>query len=141
MYQWGRKSYVTTNKFKFLGKDFDEKHPSTEIESEEALSLASNEQEQSKSNQQEVEKVKKTKKSSPLKKMRDSGDLSTQQSQKNNEDKPGKRNNPDYKTVGILLPKQLHKQAKVLLMDDEQKRDFSDLMTELLEQWLNKKMS
>ena len=52
------------------------------------------------------------------------------------DEKTGKRSNPNYKTVGVLLPKQAHKKAKILLMDDEQERDFSTLMTQLLEQWL-----
>lgn len=48
----------------------------------------------------------------------------------------GKRSDPNYKTVGVLLPQKAHKKAKILLMDDERGRDFSDLMTELLEDWL-----
>ncbi len=52
------------------------------------------------------------------------------------ENKIGKRSDPNYKTVGVLLPKHAHKKAKILLMDDEQERNFSDLMTELLEKWL-----
>ena len=52
------------------------------------------------------------------------------------ENKIGKRSDPNYKTVGVLLPKHAHKKAKILLMDDEQGRNFSDLMTELLEKWL-----
>ena len=52
------------------------------------------------------------------------------------EEKIGKRSDPNYKTVGVLLPKQAHKKAKILLMDDERERNFSDLMTELLENWL-----
>ena len=51
----------------------------------------------------------------------------------------GKRSNPIYKTVGIFLPQKDHKEAKKLLMDDPKQRDFSDLMTELLEQWLKNK--
>ena len=48
----------------------------------------------------------------------------------------GKRSDPNYKTVGIMLPLKAHKRAKILLMDDPEERDFSDLMTELLEGWL-----
>lgn len=48
----------------------------------------------------------------------------------------GKRSDPNYKTVGIMLPLKAHKRAKILLMDDPEERDFSDLMTELLEDWL-----
>ncbi len=40
----------------------------------------------------------------------------------------------------LLMPKKLHKKAKVLLMDDDEERDFSDLMTELLKGWLAKQM-
>lgn len=53
----------------------------------------------------------------------------------------GKRSDPNYKTVGVLLPQKAHKKAKIILMDDERGRDFSDLMTELLEGWLKKQES
>ncbi|MEM9272265.1 MAG: hypothetical protein AAGA80_04775 [Cyanobacteria bacterium P01_F01_bin.143] len=53
----------------------------------------------------------------------------------------GKRSDPNYKTVGVLLPQKAHKKAKILLMDDQQGRDFSDLMTELLEGWLKEQSS
>lgn len=48
----------------------------------------------------------------------------------------GKRSDPNYKTVGIMLPVKAHKRAKILLMDDPEERDFSDLMTDLLQEWL-----
>jgi|GEM_PF-5801235 len=48
----------------------------------------------------------------------------------------GKRSDPNYKVVGTLLPLKAHKKAKILLMDDPEGRDFSDLMTDLLEAWL-----
>ncbi len=53
----------------------------------------------------------------------------------------GKRSDPNYKTVGVLLPQKAHKKAKIILMDDKQGRDFSDLMTELLEGWLKEQES
>ena len=53
----------------------------------------------------------------------------------------GKRSDPNYKTVGIMLPLKAHKRAKILLMDDPEERDFSDLMTDLLTDWLTEQSS
>ena len=53
----------------------------------------------------------------------------------------GKRSDPNYKTVGIMLPLKAHKRAKILLMDDPEERDFSDLMTDLLTDWLTEQGS
>ena len=48
----------------------------------------------------------------------------------------GKRSNPDYVQVGAHIPKELHKQVKRRLFDSE--RDFGDLMTELLQEWIRR---
>ncbi|HEY9879659.1 MAG TPA: hypothetical protein V6D29_14470 [Leptolyngbyaceae cyanobacterium] len=46
----------------------------------------------------------------------------------------GKRSDPDYTQVGAYIPKTLNKEVKRLLVDADQ--DFSELMTELLENWV-----
>lgn len=51
---------------------------------------------------------------------------------------PGKRSDPDYKQYSVLLKRQTHKQATRLLDDLENGQDLSDLMQQLLEQWVNK---
>ena len=48
----------------------------------------------------------------------------------------GKRSNPDYVQVGAHIPKDLHRQVKRRLFDEE--RDFGDLMTELLRAWMGR---
>ena len=50
----------------------------------------------------------------------------------------GKRTAPDYVQVGIYLPRHLHTQAKVLLLQEGEDRDFSQLMGDLLAAYLLK---
>ena len=50
--------------------------------------------------------------------------------------KVGKRTAPDYVQVGIYLPKALHNQAKVMLIQEGKDRDFSQLVADLLENHL-----
>jgi hypothetical protein len=50
----------------------------------------------------------------------------------------GKRSHPDYKQFSVLLKKQTHKQAVRALDDLENGQDLSDLMQQLLEQWVAK---
>ncbi|MBW4561556.1 MAG: CopG family transcriptional regulator [Mojavia pulchra JT2-VF2] len=53
------------------------------------------------------------------------------------EDKPAslsKSTDPDYTRTTIYLPKQLHRQLKAAAASQE--RQMSDIMTELVEQWL-----
>lgn len=47
----------------------------------------------------------------------------------------GKRSNPDYEQVGAYTPKALNLEVKRLLLDKE--LDFSDLVTQLLKQWVS----
>lgn len=47
----------------------------------------------------------------------------------------GKRSNPNYEQVGAYIPKALNLEVKRLLLDRE--LDFSDLVTQLLEQWVS----
>ena len=53
----------------------------------------------------------------------------------------GKRTAPDYVQVGVYIPKKLHAQAKVLLINEETERDFSQLMGDLLSDYLHKRLS
>lgn len=46
----------------------------------------------------------------------------------------GKRSNPNYIQVGAYIPIELNKSVKRLLVDDN--KDFSELVSELLEQWV-----
>ncbi|MGB2925430.1 MAG: hypothetical protein WBB82_09020 [Limnothrix sp.] len=48
----------------------------------------------------------------------------------------GKRSDPSFTQVSAYIPKELHKQIKIELMDSDQ--DFSGLVTELLTEWLEK---
>lgn len=49
----------------------------------------------------------------------------------------GKRSDPNFIQVGAYIPKDLNQQVKRRLFDEEM--DFSDLVAELLEDWLSKK--
>lgn len=49
--------------------------------------------------------------------------------------KTGKRSDPNYIQVGAYIPKHLNEEVKIKLVRHE--GDFSDLITELLEKWLN----
>ena len=51
----------------------------------------------------------------------------------------GKRTAPDYVQVGVYIPKKLHAQAKVLLIHEEQDRDFSELVGDLLTEYVAKR--
>jgi len=46
----------------------------------------------------------------------------------------GKRSDPNYIQVGAYIPKELNKEVKRSLVDYD--GDFSDLVTQLLEEWL-----
>lgn len=50
----------------------------------------------------------------------------------------GKRTSADFVQVGIYLPRQLHRKAKLALLHEEEGRDFSELMADLLTEHLNK---
>ncbi|PZO20903.1 MAG: hypothetical protein DCF25_05925 [Leptolyngbya foveolarum] len=49
--------------------------------------------------------------------------------------KTGKRSDPTYTQVGCYLPRALNNKVKVKLVEDS--RDFSDLVAELLTDWLS----
>ena len=118
---------MTTNKFIFLKDDFQEEQLEETIETATLKPKPSEPTEKpSESKPPSTETATISNKKEPKK----------AEVKEDKTDKTGKRNNPDYTVVGVLMPKKLHKKAKVLLMDDDEERDFSDLMTELLESWL-----
>lgn len=47
----------------------------------------------------------------------------------------GKRSNPDYEQIGVYIPKKINLEVKRELLERND-LDFSDLVTKLLEQWL-----
>lgn len=49
----------------------------------------------------------------------------------------GKRSNPDYEQVGAYIPKSLSLKVKRLLL--EEPIDFSELVAELLQEWIDGK--
>lgn len=49
---------------------------------------------------------------------------------------PGKRSDPEYKQYSVLLKKQTHRQVTAILRDQEDSPDVSELLQQLLEQWL-----
>ena len=51
---------------------------------------------------------------------------------------PGKRSDPEYKQYSVLLKKQTHREVTKILRDQEDSPDVSELLQQLLEQWLQK---
>lgn len=49
---------------------------------------------------------------------------------------PGKRSNPEWKLYSHFLKKRTQREAMVLLRADDESRDLSDVLQELLEEWL-----
>ena len=48
---------------------------------------------------------------------------------------PGKRTNPDYQQVTIYIPRALHDQSKIALIQ-EGRKEFSELIGDLLASWI-----
>ena len=48
---------------------------------------------------------------------------------------PGKKSNPEYTQVTVYLRKELHQAARKRLIDEQ--RQFSDLVGDLVNQWLS----
>lgn len=52
----------------------------------------------------------------------------------------GKRSHPNYQQVSAYLPRQMHREIKLALLQNEiatgQKREFSTLVEDLLKEWL-----
>ena len=49
---------------------------------------------------------------------------------------PGKRSDPAYKQYSVLLKKHTHRQVTNILRDQEDGQDVSELVQQLLEQWV-----
>jgi hypothetical protein len=49
---------------------------------------------------------------------------------------PGKRSDPEFKQYSVLLKKQTHREVTKILRDQEDSPDVSELVQQLLEQWL-----
>ncbi len=49
---------------------------------------------------------------------------------------PGKRRHPDYEQVTAYIRKDTHHQVKLALLQELKGRQFSDLVEELLSDWL-----
>jgi hypothetical protein len=54
---------------------------------------------------------------------------------------PGKRSDPAYKQYSVLLKKHTHRQVTALLRDREDSPDVSELLQQLLEQWLEQQQT
>jgi hypothetical protein len=48
----------------------------------------------------------------------------------------GKRSDPNYKQITAYISIDIHKQVKQLMFNDDDRRDFSELMQELLEDYI-----
>lgn len=57
---------------------------------------------------------------------------------KTEKSKTGKSSNPDYTQVLTYIQRGTHNQVKAALIFDDQKRDLSDLVEELLAGWVEK---
>ena len=52
---------------------------------------------------------------------------------------PGKRTNPDYQQVTVYIPRALHDQVKIALIQ-EGRKEFSELVGELLASWIKERL-
>lgn len=48
----------------------------------------------------------------------------------------GKRSNPDFEQVTAYIRKQTHQGVKIALLQEGEDREFSELVEELLSEWL-----
>jgi len=48
----------------------------------------------------------------------------------------GKRSNPDYEQVSAYIRRETYKDVKIALLQQSEGKDFSDLVEELLAEWL-----
>jgi hypothetical protein len=51
---------------------------------------------------------------------------------------PGKHSDPEYKQYSVLLKRHTHRQVTTILRAQEDSPDVSELLQQLLEQWLEK---
>lgn len=52
----------------------------------------------------------------------------------------GKRSDPAYKQYSLLLKRQTHRQVEAIIRESENSPDMSELVQELLEDWLKRKV-
>ena len=48
----------------------------------------------------------------------------------------GKRNDPDFEQVTAYIRKDIHRRVKIALLNENQKMEFSELVDQLLNGWL-----
>ena len=53
---------------------------------------------------------------------------------------PGKKSSPLYRQVTVYLREDVHRDARKLLLDEPARRQFSDLVNDLVSQWLKNKL-
>ena len=51
---------------------------------------------------------------------------------------PGKRSDPAYKQYSLLLKRQTHRKVDSILREDENGPDMSELVQQLLDEWLER---
>jgi hypothetical protein len=51
---------------------------------------------------------------------------------------PGKRSNPEWKLYSHFLKKQTHREATNILRNEDNGRDLSDVLQQLLDEWLTR---
>jgi hypothetical protein len=74
-----------------------------------------------------------------LDRKRTGGDAFSQDREQRKRGRPaGKRSNPEYAQVTAYIPRALHDEVKILLIR-EGGREFSELVTELLSEWMQKR--
>lgn len=50
----------------------------------------------------------------------------------------GKRSNPDYEQVTAYIKRETYRKTKIALLEQDEISDFSELVEELLTEWLNR---
>ena len=115
------------SKFKKIFDVAKEHTPETDIQQEDA---------------EEINNKKTAKKTQPAKKTTKKSSLSTQSTTSVQTDTPkrgrpkGKRSHPDYEQVTAYIKKETHTAVKIELLKEGQKRQFSELIQELLDDWV-----
>lgn len=54
---------------------------------------------------------------------------------------PGKRSSGQHTQITAYIRKDVHRQVKIALLEDDDERDFSELVDELLASWVNDRTS
>ena len=115
------------SKFKKIFDVAKEDTPETDIQQEDA---------------EDINNKKTAKKTQPAKKTTKKSSLPTQTTTEPQTDTPkrgrpkGKRSHPDYEQVTAYIKKETHTAVKIELLKEGQKRQFSELIQELLDDWV-----